>query len=158
MIHRHLFRNHRTFFFTYLCDIKFISKCTCQCHIRPGHKWRSSSNCMVRTIRHVGTHSRKRIYQFRSLLYRKSLDGIRVIGAPYLRTVVKHARVESCTTARAVLKQKIWKIVNKALLQLIYSKHIPVSQFSLPVSGEFYAADIRELSVHIPLNILNICG
>ena len=158
MIHRHLLRDHRTFFFTYFCDIELIAKCSRQSHMCPGHKRCTPSNCVIRAIRHMGAHGRKRIYQFRSLLYRKSLYGIRVIGAPYLRTVEKHARVKSCTTARAVLKQKIWKIVNKALLQLIYSKHIPVSQFSLPVSGEFYAANIRELSVHIPLNILNICG
>ena len=37
----------------------------------------------------MSAHGRKRIYQFRSLLYRKSLYGIRVIGAPYLRAVVK---------------------------------------------------------------------
>ncbi len=91
---------------------------------------------MVGAVGNVCAHSRTGVAYGSAVLYLQALNGIGIVGTPYLRRIIKHSRVKSCTAARAVLQQYMGIIGGESAHKVIYTKDVSVPEFALSFDGE----------------------
>ena len=142
----------------YLGDVKLVAESSYHCNSSAGLERSDSSYAVVRAVGNVRAEAGAGIAHRSSVLYLEALDGVGIVGAPDLRRIIEHARVESGAAAGAVLKQKVGEIGEQALLDLVNSENIAVPYLALSLGREHLVADLAELTVHVPLYVLDIRG
>ena len=142
VIHRGLLRNQFSLLLRQLCDIELIAKCSSQCHMASRCEWSHTADGVVRAYADVCTHCAERVNEGGSLLDFQTLDRIGVVGAPDLRAVVKHSRIETCTAAGAVLQKQIRELLYQTLLHRIHTEHVAVEQLLLGIFVQVGASQV----------------
>ena len=122
---------------------------------RPGFPGGCCARLMVGGSRNMGTHGRNGITVGGSLLNGQSGNGVGVVAAPNLGMVSQHSCVEPSAAARASLEQHIGEFPGEPLQQIIQPQHIAVGHLSLSASRQGMAVQIRQMTVHVPLDIIN---
>src|SRR5574344_2054755 len=95
----------------------------------------------------------QRVQKRRAGLYRKPVNSICIIRTPYLRAVVKHARIKSPSAAAAVLNQNIRKSLQNTFLKRIQAENITVHRLAPSFRRKRGTTVFNKRSVHIPLKV-----
>ena len=140
-------------FLPHIAQIALIAQ-HAKCRHSESRLKRGDSECLViRASGHVTADYRHRITIAVSRLYLKPLPGIRVITCPYLRHIAQYAEIESVSPGGTSLKQYLRETLRESSHDVVESKHISVSKFTLPVRRQRLTVAVRHNPVHIPLNI-----
>ncbi len=111
---------------------------------------------MVGTVGNVSSHCGSRVANGCAVLYLQTFNSVGIIAAPYLRRVIKHTRVKTCSAAGAVLQKNVGVIRGKPVHQVVNSQNVSVPKLPLTVFRQGGRTNLGKLTVHIPLDVLNI--
>jgi hypothetical protein len=109
----------------------------------------------MRSHRYVSRYGRLRIEVIDTTLDVKSLDGVGIIGRPYLRRVAKHTQIKAVSTRRAALKEDVrMPLVEYLVEDLIKTEDISMEELTL--LSEARGIHIADMPVIVPLDVLDI--
>ena len=106
----------------------------------------------------MSAHGRGGVAHRSAELNAEPLERVGVVARPDLRRIIEHTRVEASAAARAILKQHIGERLGQAIHDLICAEHEAVSDLLLPLGGQRRRADLAEITVEIPLEVIDLVG
>ena len=133
--------------------VKLIAEAACHSGNRSCFKRRYPACLMIGNRRNMRANRRNGIEERCSVLNSRSFNSVRVIAAPYLRTIVKHTCVKTTAAAAAPLEKHIGKITGQPFKQLIQPENISVGHFAHISAFKAGRIPVAYTAVHIPLDI-----
>jgi len=125
-----------------LREVELVAEAAEQAHVAARRERCVPQRLRVRAGRDVRAEARGRIEEAEALLDAQALNGVGIVGAPDLRTVVKHSRIETCTAAGAVLQKQIRELLYQTLLHRIHTEHVAVEQLLLGIFVQVGASQV----------------